>query len=200
MNIVPQAKLQILTPANLLTLARLVCLPPVILLFRTGHVFVAAVLFALAMISDCFDGWLARRSGQETVLGLYLDPVVDKIVLLVLLYELAHARLLVWAVPHLFLARELLQNAVRMLGANRGVLVGANWMGKTKATLQTVFITWALLAPGASAWFPAPVFGALEPARRAGTWLTLLLSWAFFAMFVARNKALFRNAGGIEHT
>jgi len=142
------------------------------------------------MLTDCVDGWLAKRLGQCTSLGLYLDPVVDKVVILVLLYELARGRLIHGAVPHLFLARELLQNGVRAAAAARGTVVGANWMGKSKACLQTALVAWGLMMPGLAVRLPAAgkrLAGALD----VSAWAVLGLAWCFFAVFVYRNRRLF---------
>lgn len=164
---------------NLLTLARLALAPVVIVLFRGEHHVAAAVVFVLAMVTDCFDGWAARRFNQQTTIGLYLDPVVDKIVILALLYELAHAGQFSMAIPHLFLARELLQNAIRATAAAKGNVVGANWMGKTKAFLQIVLITWGLLAP---------VLPITTTAIAIAAWALLALTWVFFGIFFSWNS------------
>ena len=166
----------VMTVPNLLTLARLAALPVVIALSRTGRPAWAAGVFLAAMLTDCLDGWLARRLDQQSVVGRYLDPVVDKIVVLVLFYELAHQGLVPVAVPHLFLARELLQNGVRAAAAARGTVVGANRLGKTKAVLQTAVLSWGLLVP-------KPGSGVAVAA-----WGVLLLSWGFFVTFFARNR------------
>lgn len=170
---------------NTLTVARLLAVLPVICLFRLGHGPAAAGLFIVAMLTDCIDGWYAKRYGQETPLGLYLDPVVDKIVILALLYELANAGYINWAVPHLLLTRELLQNAVRAAASRRGQVIGANWMGKTKAVLQTVLVSWGLTLPTVGG-------GLLEKGLGPAAWIVLGISWWFFVVFAARNKHLFR--------
>ncbi len=167
-----------MTLPNLLTLSRLAALPAVIGLARAGHSTWAAGVFLAAMLTDCFDGWLARRLDQRSELGLYLDPVVDKIVVLTLFYELVHQGVVPIAVPHLFLARELLQNGVRAAAASRGTVVGANWMGKTKAALQTAVLFWGLLLPDSG---PGVAFAA---------WAVLLLSWGFFFVFLSWNRQL----------
>jgi CDP-diacylglycerol---glycerol-3-phosphate 3-phosphatidyltransferase len=169
---------------NLLTLARLMALPAVIVLFRQGRAVPAAILFVAAMLTDCFDGWLARRRNQCTALGMYLDATVDKVVLVALFYELAYAGLVSWLIPHLFLARELLHDGFRSAAAIRGTVLGANWMGKVKAALQTVAITWGLLVPvlGAPWGMPLQVFAGI----------VLALSWAFFGMFLWRNRGLLK--------
>ncbi len=179
---------RILTVPNLLTLARLASLPVIIMMLRSGHAFAAACIFACAMITDCFDGWLAVRLDQCTRLGLYLDPVVDKIVILSLFYELAAAGIVSPVVAHLFLARELLQNAIRAVAASGGTVVGANWMGKTKAVLQTLVITWGLAMPALAN--AAPVAGVeLNLMFRVSAWAVLCLAWCFFGVFASRNRS-----------
>jgi len=165
-----------MTLPNLLTLSRLAALPVVIALSRAGHPAWAAGVFLAAMLTDCFDGWLARRLDQRSLLGLYLDPVVDKIIVLALFYELGHQGLVPIAVPHFLLARELLQNGVRAAAASCGTVVGANWMGKAKAASQTAVFFWGLL-------LPEPGSGVAVAA-----WALLLLSWGFFVAFLIWNR------------
>ena len=173
------ASSRIMTVPNLVTFLRLLLLGPIIVLYREGHCLAAAALFLLTMGTDAVDGWLARRLDQRSALGVYLDPVVDKVVVLVLFYELAHAGMIAFATVHLFLLRELLQNAVRNVAATRGRVVGANWMGKTKAFLQTLLITVGLLLPGPGTTGAAAV--------AAAAWLLVLLSWIFLGIFVKWN-------------
>jgi len=72
---------QILTAPNQLTLARLAFLPFVIIKIVDGHYGTALILFVLAGLSDGLDGLLARRLHQQTLLGQYLDPIADKLLL-----------------------------------------------------------------------------------------------------------------------
>ena len=72
---------QILSAPNQLTLARLAFLPFVIIKIVDGHYGTALILFALAGLSDGLDGLLARRLHQQTLLGQYLDPIADKLLL-----------------------------------------------------------------------------------------------------------------------
>jgi len=178
----------LLTVPNILTGLRLASLPVVILLFRAGENLWAAAVFAAAMLTDCVDGWLAKRLKLETPLGLYLDPVTDKIVILAMFYELAYAGLLSWVIPHAFLARELLQNAVRSVAARKGRVVGANKLGKTKALLQTLVILWGLILPARPASGETSELAAAF--FHAAAWFLLALSFVFFAIFIRRNSQL----------
>jgi len=162
---------------------RLAALLPIVALFRMGSYGASAILFVAAMLTDCIDGWLARRFNRRTSLGIYLDPVVDKIVVIALLYELARAGLLSTLVAHLFLAREFLHNAIRAAAAQQGTLIGANRMGKTKAALQTALITVGLAMPGC-----VRADHSIYAAYSAGAWTVLALSWVFFGVFARRNR------------
>jgi cardiolipin synthase (CMP-forming) len=75
---------------NLLTLARLFIIPFLVLAVLDGHNALAFGLFLLAGVSDGLDGLLARWLKQATVLGLYLDPIADKLLLSTLFLVLTH--------------------------------------------------------------------------------------------------------------
>jgi cardiolipin synthase len=70
-----------LTPANQLTLLRMLLIPAFVILVVYGHLGWALVVFATAGVTDALDGLIARRSGQKTSLGAWLDPMADKLLL-----------------------------------------------------------------------------------------------------------------------
>ena len=70
-----------LTTANQLTLLRMLIIPAFVILVVYGHLGWALVAFAVAGITDGLDGLIARRSGQRTNLGAWLDPMADKLLL-----------------------------------------------------------------------------------------------------------------------
>lgn len=183
------------TIPNLITFTRLATLPIIIYFFRTGHYTTAASLFLIAMLTDCIDGWLARKLNQRSMLGLYLDPVVDKILILSMFYELAAQNILPMLIPHLFLTRELLQNAIRSCSAIKGAVIGANWMGKVKASLQTILITCGMIMPvtGKISVHADPAL--LQTVYTLCAWLILGITWCFFCMFAVRNRAALKKRG-----
>jgi cardiolipin synthase (CMP-forming) len=71
----------VLTTANQLTLLRMLLIPAFVILVLYGHLGWALVVFASAGITDGLDGVIARRSGQKTQLGAWLDPMADKLLL-----------------------------------------------------------------------------------------------------------------------
>lgn len=174
---------------NLLTLSRLLALPIVIALFRGGHGVGAAGVFLAAMLTDCLDGWAARRLGQVSRLGVYLDPVVDKVFILVLFYEIALAGVIPVAIPHLLLTREFLQSGVRTVGALNGKVVGANWMGKTKAVLQTPVLTAAIVS---SSLANCSALNSVALFALIGAWFVTAIAWMFFGLFLFWNRDLVR--------
>jgi cardiolipin synthase len=70
-----------LTPANQLTLLRMLLIPAFVILVIYGHLGWALLTFAVAGVTDALDGLIARRSGQKTRLGAWLDPAADKLLL-----------------------------------------------------------------------------------------------------------------------
>ena len=70
-----------LTPANQLTLLRMLLIPAFVILVIYGHLGWALIVFATAGLTDALDGLIARRSGQKTSLGAWLDPMADKLLL-----------------------------------------------------------------------------------------------------------------------
>ena len=70
-----------LTAANQLTILRMLLIPPFVILLLYGHRGWALVTFLLAGVTDMLDGLIARRTGQKTTLGAWLDPMADKLLL-----------------------------------------------------------------------------------------------------------------------
>lgn len=136
------------TIPNLLTMMRVVLIPIFIIVYYLpfeGRYLVAAVLFALAGITDWFDGYLARKWGQVTKLGAFLDPVADKLMVAVALVVLVEAHSSVWlALPALvIISREITISALRewMAEVGKRANVAVSFLGKVKTTVQMVAIT-----------------------------------------------------------
>jgi cardiolipin synthase len=92
---------------NLLTLLRLFIIPFLVIEILDGHYRAAFALFLLAGISDGLDGLLARWLSQRTTLGLYLDPIADKLLLSTLFLVLTHVGLMPRYVTVLVFSRDL---------------------------------------------------------------------------------------------
>jgi CDP-diacylglycerol--glycerol-3-phosphate 3-phosphatidyltransferase len=128
---------------NLLTFGRILMIPIVLLLLGRGtprDCYWAAVVYGLAAITDAIDGWLARRQGLVSVLGKFLDPLADKlIVAATLVWLIPMGRIEPWAVV-LLLIREITITALRSIASTEGLVIAAGNGGKSKTALQMVGI------------------------------------------------------------
>ena len=107
--------------------------------------FWAAIVFTVAALTDVIDGWLARRMGVVSVLGKFLDPLADKLIVMAsLIWMVPMGRVPGWVVI-LLLAREISVTGLRSVAASEGVVIAAGSEGKTKTALQMVGIIALLL-------------------------------------------------------
>jgi CDP-diacylglycerol--glycerol-3-phosphate 3-phosphatidyltransferase len=133
---------------NALTILRILLIPVLILVFYLpfkNHLLVAAAIFALAAVTDWFDGYLARRMEQTTAFGAFLDPVADKlmvVIALVLLVE-RHDTLVFTLAACVIIGREIVVSALREWMAELGerTSVAVSYVGKVKTAIQMVAIT-----------------------------------------------------------
>jgi CDP-diacylglycerol--glycerol-3-phosphate 3-phosphatidyltransferase len=156
-----------LTLPLLLTLMRVAAIPVVLALFYAPFPYarqLATVVYAAAAITDWFDGWLARRWGQTSKFGAFLDPVADKLlvaVCLVMLLRVAEEGLergILALLVAIIIGREITISALREWMAELGARtkVGVGWMGKVKTGFQ-------MTAIGMMIWqidtFHLPIYG-----------------------------------------
>jgi len=131
--------------ANLLTLLRLLLVPIFLLaLFADGGHQIAGrilafVIFAIACITDRFDGLLARNYGMATEFGAFVDPIADKALIGSALIGLSMLGELPWWVTVVIMTREVAVTVLRLAVIRRGV-IPASWGGKLKTLVQAVAI------------------------------------------------------------
>jgi CDP-diacylglycerol--glycerol-3-phosphate 3-phosphatidyltransferase len=136
---------------NLLTMLRIVLIPFVLWFLAAGTPranFWAAIVYIVCAVTDAVDGWLARRNNLISVLGKFLDPLADKLLVMATLIWLVHMGRLplvgVVAVV-LILGRELSITALRTIAMSEGVVIAAGQGGKEKTALQMVAILLLIL-------------------------------------------------------
>ncbi len=140
------------TLPNLLTLARIAVIPVIVFLIWPGienrHTcFWAMVLYAVAGLTDIIDGIIARRRNQVTVLGMFLDPLSDKLMYLttlIALLQLQGPRVPFWLVM-VVLGRELSITGLRAIAMSEGIVIAAKEGGKLKTVFGTVGMCGLLL-------------------------------------------------------
>jgi CDP-diacylglycerol--glycerol-3-phosphate 3-phosphatidyltransferase len=114
----------------------------------------ASVLFVLASITDGLDGYLARKRGQITTVGVLLDPIADKIMVagaLIALVAYNPDVVRVWIVV-VIIGREFLISGLRSIASSEGFTIQASDLGKLKTVIQIVCVVSAFLAHGWSQW------------------------------------------------
>jgi CDP-diacylglycerol--glycerol-3-phosphate 3-phosphatidyltransferase len=133
------------TPANLVTVQRLLVSPFLLVMIASGGASWPAVGFWILLAStDGIDGYLARRHGT-TSSGAFLDPLADKVLVLGALAALVSRNDLSVLPVILIGARELAVSVYRSWLAQRGISVPARWWAKVKTVLTEVAIGFALL-------------------------------------------------------
>jgi len=133
------------TPANFVTLARiLVAIPTLALIRDEGSSWRTVALWFAITATDSVDGWLARRDGA-TRSGAFLDPVADKLIVLGGLAVLADRGVFPWWPILLIAAREFGISAYRSIAGRRGIVLPAQRLGKYKAFTQYCAVGFVLL-------------------------------------------------------
>jgi len=183
------------SPNALSVLRGLIALSLPFLLLQKESVYhwAALVLFLLGALTDFLDGFLARSYGRESRFGKFMDPLMDKFLILIPLITFSYLGLysMWWVVP-IFL-RELIVTFCRFGWMREGKVLGAEKMGKVKVTVQIVtlvFIFIYFLQSGAS---PEAGNRALYFLMMGMIVLTLVLTWISGISFLHRNREHFRS-------
>lgn len=161
---------------NWITIARILAAPVILVIMiflddRAPHValnrtlsFITALIFALAMSSDMIDGYYARKRGQTSTFGKFIDPLADKMLFLVaMIMMIPQGRIPAWLVA-IFFIREVTVTALRGIAVDEGIVIAASDLGKYKSAFLSVatiglimhypflgiewrLIAWVLLVP-----------------------------------------------------
>jgi CDP-diacylglycerol--glycerol-3-phosphate 3-phosphatidyltransferase/cardiolipin synthase len=144
---------------NLLTLIRLALIPVfVVIYFLPAHWAppAAALIFALAGVTDWLDGFLARRLHQSSAFGAFLDPVADKLMVAIALILLLHNNpAIMLTIPVMvIISREIAISGLRewLAGVGARQRVAVSWLGKVKTTIQMVAIVMLLYRYSIGPW------------------------------------------------
>jgi CDP-diacylglycerol---glycerol-3-phosphate 3-phosphatidyltransferase len=165
-------KNEFLNLPNMLTMGRVVAIPFFILLtFNADPLssFWSAGIYTAASITDVVDGWLARRKGLVTVVGKFLDPLADKLIVMAALVMLVRLGRVASVLVIVLLAREFIVTGLRTIAASEGMVIAAGQGGKWKTALQLTAIISLLLHYTYDLNFL--VFQLEVNFNRVGTWL-----------------------------
>jgi CDP-diacylglycerol--glycerol-3-phosphate 3-phosphatidyltransferase len=149
---------------NALTVFRILLVPVLVvaLLGETpnGDLF-AAIVFAIASLTDAVDGYIARSRNAITTFGKLMDPVADKLLILAALVALVSLERVDAWVAMVIIAREFAVTATRLAATQSGVVIAANWWGKVKTIVQVACIFFLIAIDGSPAWLDALVYGTV---------------------------------------
>ena len=153
-----------MTLATKITLARIFLIIPTVVLYIVGMLeetvylpllIVSCVLFAVLCSTDFVDGHIARKTNTVSALGKFLDPLADKIVIVVMLFLIVYFRdfelfpydgLVIALLGGLILTRELTVSVFRAVAASKGLVLAADIYGKIKTVLLDVGMAFLILA------------------------------------------------------
>lgn len=169
---------------NKLTLLRICLVPVCMALTLTGHLYWALCVFAVAAITDFFDGFIARKYNLVTSFGKIMDPLADKILVFgALLCFIEMGFIPSWTVA-VILAREFFVTGMRVVAVDKGKVIAASWWGKVKTNIQLFAVIIGFLT-----------FSTLEYAvvGRIAVYIASLFTVASWIAYIFENIEVFKD-------
>ena len=170
---------------NKLTVARMIIVPFLVVFLLTGwggdaNRYISLALFVVASVTDWFDGYLARKNNLVTNFGKFMDPLADKLLVcsaMICMIELN--RLQAWFVI-IIIGREFIISGFRLIAAENGIVIAANYWGKFKTASQMIMIILLIIH------FDG-IFVTLE---QLFIWLSLALTIISLITYIWQNKSV----------
>jgi CDP-diacylglycerol--glycerol-3-phosphate 3-phosphatidyltransferase len=172
---------------NRLTLARVFLIPLFLLIASLKYRYadcLAVVIFVLGAATDGLDGYLARKNNQVTLLGKFMDPLADKILVSAALITLVEMGRLSGWIAVLIIGREFAVTGLRTVAAAEGVILSASSLGKIKTVTQIVAIVAAFAGDYLYDFLHLPIAGI------AMACAVLFTVWSGFDYFIRTWKML----------
>lgn len=154
---------------NKLTISRIILIPFVVLFMlpipflgaqssynifiQNYGMIIAVVLFGFASITDTMDGQIARKRGIVTTMGKFLDPIADKLLVTSVLIALVELNKISAWVAIIVISREFIVTGIRLLAADKNVIISASNIGKIKTVVQIIAIVVIMLESQVAIFF-----------------------------------------------
>ncbi|MBO4323411.1 MAG: CDP-diacylglycerol--glycerol-3-phosphate 3-phosphatidyltransferase [Clostridia bacterium] len=194
---------------NKLTTLRLILIPFFMAAYYINfpfHYFAALFIFALASITDFFDGKIARKYNLVTDLGKFMDPIADKVLvisaLVIMLGDPYPSNAFkLFGTPYLVLggvgvviivARELMVTSLRMIAAKNGQVLAAEYIGKVKTFVTDVALVVILVACGLLEAVGGKIANAFVTAGLIGFAVSVILTIWSGVSYLIKNASLFK--------
>jgi CDP-diacylglycerol--glycerol-3-phosphate 3-phosphatidyltransferase len=184
-DISPRAMLLLVNLPNSITLARICMIPLLMWVLLTPHLssangekeILASALFIAASITDGIDGYIARRRGQITTMGILLDPLADKLLIAAAFITLVqfNPRLVPAWIAVVIIGREFLVSGLRAIAVSEGFTIEASDLGKFKMFVQIVSVVAVILDHRWQEW-------AIGPYILSVHWIALIAIWFMVAL------------------
>ena len=183
-----------MTLPNKLTIARICLIPVLVIVLQMGMSQgfaiemqtarqIAVAIFIIASITDWLDGFIARRYNLSTDFGKFMDPLADKVlVMAAMVYLVVMGDIAPWVLI-ITQAREFIIAGMRMVAANKGIVIAAGLMGKLKTIAQMVMIPIVMLD------LESPIFGVIGYVL---VLLSVVLAVASALQYIWVNRAVFK--------
>lgn len=168
---------------NKLTVMRMILVPFLVLFLLTGwggdaNSYICLVIFVVASVTDWFDGYLARKHHLVTNFGKFMDPLADKLLVCsAMICMISLGRLPAWIVI-IIIAREFIISGFRLIAAENGVVIAANYWGKFKTVSQMIMIILLILNWG----------GFFSVLSQIFIWLSLALTVISLVTYILQNR------------
>ena len=175
------------TPANAISIIRLlVTLPFLLLIAETPLSYAATLMWIALCITDGIDGWVARKQGT-TRSGAFLDPLADKVMVLGAMWALVASDRFAVVPVAIITVRELGIQAFRSYWGRMGLSVPASWWAKVKTVVQEVAVGLALL----------PTFEHQLWVADTALWLAVILTVTTGIQYLAEGRRCTRTTGSL---
>ena len=170
---------------NKLTIARMIMVPFLVVFMLTdiggeANRYISLAIFVAASVTDWFDGKIARKYNLVTNFGKFMDPLADKLLVCsALICFIEMGRLDAWIVI-IIIAREFIISGFRLIAAENGVVIAANYWGKFKTVSQMIMIILLIVDFGG-------VFDILEVIF---IWVSVALTIISLMTYILQNKSV----------
>ena len=175
---------------NKLTVARMILVPFLVVFLLTGwggeaNRWICLAIFVAASVTDWFDGHLARKYNLITNFGKFMDPLADKLLVCsAMICMIEVDKLPAWVVI-IIIGREFIISGFRLIAAENGIVIAANYWGKFK-TVSQMFMLILLIAD---------LGGAFNMIAQVLIWVSLVLTIVSLIDYIAKNKQVLTQGG-----
>ena len=133
---------------NKLSFFRLLLIPVILLILYSNleyRIYIATLIFIVASVTDAIDGYIARSRNLITDFGKFIDPLVDKILVISVFIYLVSSRTIPDWMVIIIIFREFVISGFRTIAASKGVVVAASTLAKIKTNSHIIAVIFALL-------------------------------------------------------